>query len=121
MSRPPVRSEGLGQTSLLERLIGRVPRLRAVVDREINLGNGAVPDLVIALAWAHEFASCFAKELFEFALEIGHPARLGGLCAILKCDAKLRMAATVSMGGFLGIQCHKFGYRDFELPYKILD
>ncbi|EGE58830.1 hypothetical protein RHECNPAF_2760026 [Rhizobium etli CNPAF512] len=43
-----------------------------MIDREMTVGNRAVPDFMIALPRSHVFAATFQQQLLEFAEIAGH-------------------------------------------------
>ena len=46
------------------------------IDREVHAGDGAVPDIVIALAAADETAAMLPQNLTDFLLIFGHYAEI---------------------------------------------
>jgi hypothetical protein len=71
-------SAGLGQSGLLEHGVGIVAGKNLGIDNETPLGQGAVPDLVIALALALEAASASLEDAFELWREVA--ARYPAFC-----------------------------------------
>lgn len=57
---------------VFEALIGCMPGLDVVIDRELYPGNRAIPDFVISLPWLHVSAPVFTQPLFEFGCKTGH-------------------------------------------------
>lgn len=67
--RPDPISELLGQTCLLQRFVGRMPRLGTVIYQEISLGDRAVPNFMVAPTLAHEGATCLTQDFNQFFVE----------------------------------------------------